>query len=813
MSEPIVSECSELPSVLVKYPGVPLIVLDRERFITLEDLWKVLHPDQTWNMENYEPDVESIWPLFLQLWQEIRGLGFSVVENTLRILHPQDPLRTMFETAMDGLIFDRPPSPKLNSRSRKNGNEKLEFSRDKVLEFLGENGLLSQSMEFYHFRTEQESMAQEVCEALEQEEFLLAEAGTGVGKTLAYLVPSIYWAVATGQKVVVSTRTRALQKQLAEKDLPMLTGVLPFEFDWQVAYGRENYLCLARWYGARHTYEELTIQEGRLLASLNIWLAIGGNGQRQELRWDNQEATIWKRVSSQRHGCAGHMCPWQKQCYFFSARRELQDSDLIVVNHALLLSDMAIGGRILPTYKHLIIDEAHNFDRTAFEKLGISFAAAEGLQLLGRLAEKRERIDRGYLAGLKARHPRLREGIAKAVHNVELVRQGIQGLAQVNIPDNGGISGARRIRPGMEEADDYGWKCREIANLLRDVEKSLLDMVDELAESEDGVALTGLIGEVRETGSNLWLIGESLDRASEEEVIWVEGDHRGLSALAVAPLNIGEELNRLLYPHLRSLILVSATLTVGEKFDYIKNRLGLDNIDGDRIREWLTSSPYDFEQNCRTLAVNNLAEPGSARYAQGVADTIRTIAKNVPRRTMILFTSRSLLQQTARCLEGDLELSDRLISQYQDGDYATLIAKLEHRPDGILLGSDTFWEGVDLPGDMLNCLVLTRLPFRPPTEPLAEAWVEHLTRQGRNGFREYSLAEAVIRFRQGVGRLIRSETDSGALIILDRRFCLPPAGRFYSSLFRHSLPKHAVSEIGYQDLEGELDKWFTKENN
>jgi len=804
-------DSSQLPPALINYPGVPLIVLDRERFVTLEDLWKVLHPDQTWNREEYEADAENLRPLLLRLWQEIRDLGFSVVEETLRILNPQDPLRTLFEAAMEGVIFDRPPPQKMKAHTGKSIPGELEFSRDKVLEFLGERGLLSQTMESYRFRAEQESMAREVCDALEQEEFLLAEAGTGVGKTLAYLVPSIYWASSTGQKVVVSTRTRALQKQLAEKDLPMLSQVLPFGFNWQVAYGRENYLCLARWYGIRYTYEELSVQERRLLAGLNIWLAAGGNGQRQELRWDNQEAAIWKRIGVQRHGCSGNMCPWQYRCYFFSARRELHNCHLIVVNHALLLSDMAIEGRILPAYKHLIIDEAHNFDRTAFEKLGISFTASEGLQLLARLAEKRDRIDRGYLAGLKARHPNIREGIAQAVGKIDLVRQSIRGLAQVSISDSRGIAGTRRIRPGMEEADDYSWKCREIATMLRDVERSLLDMVDELADSEDVVDLNSLIGEVRDTSNNLWLIGESLDRASEEEVIWVEGDQRGLSTLAVAPLNIGEELNRLLYPHLRTLILVSATLTVGEKFDYIKNRLGLDHIDKDRIREWLTPSPYDFEQNCRTLAVKNLAEPGSSQYARAVADTIKTIARNVPLRTMILFTSRSLLQQTARCLEGESEVADRLISQYQDGDYATLIAKLENRPNGILLGSDTFWEGVDLPGDMLNCLVLTRLPFRPPTEPLAEAWVEHLTRQGRNGFREYSLAEAVIRFRQGVGRLIRSETDSGALIILDHRFCLPPVGRSYSSLFRHSLPKHAVSEIGYQELEKELDKWFNKE--
>jgi len=255
--------------------------------------------------------------------------------------------------------------------------------------------------------------------------------------------------------------------------------------------------------------------------------------------------------------------------------------------------------------------------------------------------------------------------------------------------------------------------------------------------------------------------------------------------------------------------MVSATLTVGGSFQYMKRRLGLDRLEPERIREWTSPSPFDFERNCRTLAVRDLAEPGSSRYAEMIARCLKTIAGTVHRRTLVLFTAKSLLLQTANLLrEEGPDLAERLICQYQDGDYGTLVARLAARPDGILLGSEVFWEGVDLPGDMLNCLVLTRLPFRPPTEPLVEAWTELLTRQGRNAFQEYSLAEAVIRFRQGTGRLIRSEVDSGVVVVLDRRFCHPPSGRAYSSLFRDSMPVHSIIEIGYADLDRELNKWF-----
>lgn len=791
-------------------PGKPLVLFEQGKILFLEEVWNVLRPDQAWKGLTGEGMIEAWGQVLQELWQEARQLGFALLQETLPILRPGDPLRDFLDAASEGMILE---TVRGNREGPPRGGQRwepgAEFSRDQVLEVLGPSGIISQSMESYCYRSQQESMAREVCFALEQDEFLLAEAGTGVGKTLAYLVPSIYWAVATEQKVVVSTRTKALQRQLAEKDLPLLTASLPISFTWRTAYGRDNYLCLARWHALKHNPDDLTAEERRLLVGLCIWLNRGGQGEFQELRWDDQGKSIWRLVNCQRHGCGGNLCPWQSQCYFFAARKNLNSADLIVVNHALLLSDMAIGGHILPPYKHLIIDEAHNLDRTAFEKLGTSFSVEEGLRLLSKLSEKRNGIERGYLASLKARFPQCLKELVQSVHLVDLARQSMRGLAECIIAETAGFSGARRIRPGMDGVEELGLVCREIAGALREVERNLEELAEMLSDSEEELAIAGLMGEVRDTINDLWLIGDSLELGSEEEVVWMESDPRGLASIAAAPLDIGTELSQLLYPGLKSLILVSATLTVGKSFDYVKKRLGLDSLEPERIRECLSPSPFDFERNCRTLAVKNLTEPGSLKYAESITQCLKTIARTARKRTLVLFTAKSLLLQTARLLrEEGADLSERIICQYQDGEYSTLIAKLAGRPDGILLGSETFWEGVDLPGDMLNCLVLTRLPFRPPTEPLAEAWTERLIKQGRNAFLEFSLAEAVIRFRQGVGRLIRSETDSGVVVILDRRFCLPPAGRGYSSLFRDSLPAQTIAEINHSDLDQELTNWF-----
>ena len=793
------------------FGGPPLLVLASGDTLSLEDLWNVLRPNQVW--KGLDPDqVESAVRILEELWQESARLDFNLLQETMPILPDRDPVRQLIEAATQGRILkeaEEVETSRINASNReRNPNSESVFSRQEALRALQPTGFISRGMESFSYRPQQVAMADEVCSALENDEFLLAEAGTGVGKTMAYLVPAIYWAVATGQKVVVSTRTKALQRQLAEKDLPLLTASLPVDFAWRVAYGRDNYLCLARWHNLKLNPAELTTEEKRLLVGLAIWLHRGGQGELQELRWNDGGKNIWKHVNCQRHGCGGNMCPWQGRCYYFTARRNLNQADIIVVNHSLLLSDLAVGGHILPDYKHLIIDEAHNLDRTAFEKLSISFGVEEGLRLLARLSEKRGGVERGYLASLKARHPRLAHELAEASNQVEITRQFMRGLAGHRLADNSRWSGTCRIKPEMEGVEELSLVCREIAGALRDVSRSLEGLAELLSDAGEDLTLAGLMGEVRDANNSLWLIADSLDQGSEDEVTWMEVDAGGISFVAAGPLDVGSELGVLLYPNLKSLIMVSATLTVGGRFDYVKDRLGLNSIDPDRLREWVAPSPYDYESNCRTLAVKNLTEPGDLGYADAVARCVQAVAQTSRRRTLVLFTSKSLLLQTVWRLKEEPDLGNRLICQYLDGEFSTLISKLEATPDGILLGAETFWEGVDLPGDMLNCLVVTRLPFRPPSEPWAEAWIERLARQGRNPFVEYSLAEAVIRFRQGIGRLIRSETDSGVLVILDRRFCLPPAGRGYSGLFRASLPLQTITEINHDDLRHEIAAWF-----
>ncbi|MGE5421971.1 MAG: ATP-dependent DNA helicase, partial [Ignavibacteriales bacterium] len=585
--------------------------------------------------------------------------------------------------------------------------------------------------------------------------------------------------------------------------------VLPLDFNWQVAYGRANYLCQTRWNRIQRELDTLSDTERRWAAGLKLWLARGGSGQMQDLQLDNEGVSLWNKISCQRHGCFGNACTWVKECYLNAARRKLAKADVIVINHALLLSDVSAEGRILPEYRHLVIDEAHNLDRTAFDKLGIQFSIHECNRLLNKITEKRDRIERGYLASLHARFPNLTNEIAALRTKVETARQQVLALTAIHISIVVGMSGSRRLTKGMKGIADLSKAGTETSADLRSVERGLYEMAYELREHPEENEVNVLMGEVAEASLAIGVIADSLEALSDEEVVWVEWDDYRIRLLATAPLEIGKRLDELLYKQLDSAIMVSATLTVGDSFTFIKRRLGVDRVDDDRVSVWKTESPFDYDNNCLGLAVKNIQQPGSPQYAESIAECIKTIARNIDKRTLVLFTSRSLLTQTARLLEEEPgEWTGRIISQYQDGEYGTLIAKLQASSDGILFGTETFWEGVDLPGDMLQCLVVTRLPFRPPSEPLTEAWLEHLKRLGRNGFMDYSLPEAVIRFRQGVGRLIRSETDTGVLVILDKRFCVPPAGMRYSELFRTSIPINNLTDINGDQLAGQLASWF-----
>ncbi|MGE5417275.1 MAG: ATP-dependent DNA helicase, partial [Acidobacteriota bacterium] len=580
-------------------------------------------------------------------------------------------------------------------------------------------------------------------------------------------------------------------------------------FKYEIAYGRDNYLCRSRLSNLFNQLQELSSRQRRIAAALTLWVERGGKGQIADLYLDAEEMEVWYGVRCSRYSCTGRECRFFNKCCYFNARKRLAHADLIVTNHALLLSDISAEGKILPEYRYLVVDEAHNLERNAFDKLGASFGVEEGLRILSRLFHKRNGIDRGYLISLQSRFPNLVNEIGRIKQDVERSRRFIEEMSLVPAGLKYEPGGQRRIKVNTRGVRELADGCGATAAALGQVEVGLYSLTEALENHEEENEIREYLGEISDAANSLMTIADVLGSENPDYVSWIDQEDGVLRIAACSPLELGAKLHEMLYSKLNTGIFVSATLTVGKSFDFMKQRLGLDMVEKDRMQTWYMSSPFDYAANCRTMLVKDAAQPGTPDFLETIVDCVITAAEACRKRMMVLFTSKSLMLQAADSIsKHSPDLARRLISQYRDGEYSVLLSKLESMSDAILLGTETFWEGVDLPGELLSCLIVTRLPFRPPSEPLTEAVVERMDSQGKNGFYGYSLPEAVIRFKQGLGRLIRSETDSGVIIILDSRLRKPPAGKGYSPLFREGIPMQPLTEVNMGDLANEIKKWF-----
>lgn len=810
-------EMTEIQGPFLVFPG-------SKAGFSLRELWDLLRPDVLWPPG--EVDRASSLDILADLWRRVRALGLEKIYHVIRVLTAEDPLSAFFTLASHDMVLKVPAESK--SQDDEEGGKdaaRQDFDPDRIEHFFAEDGPLRDLMIDYRRRPDQLKMALEVALTLRNRGFLMAEAGTGVGKSFAYLVPCIYWAVSQKKKVVVATRTKALQKQLVDKDLPLLKQALSLDFSWQVAYGRENYLCLRRLTSLANSQENMDRKKRRFLASLIIWAASGGTGQLQDLKGDQETLQFWKEVSCLKSGCLGKNCRFKTFCFLNQARSRMAKCDILITNHALLLSDLANEGRVLPEYRYLVVDEAHNLERAAFDHLGTVFVLTETRGLVsyitgGGIKEEKEsrkgafirgqaKREQGFVGHLQDRYPHL----APAISQLRLLGRKnmdfLKDLSDVGLACGNGSLSQRRLKPG-KGLGKLKRAAEGLRDCLLDLGEGLRQLAFELADyEEDWAMLEMLAGEVMEKAGQLSVIAEAMDGADEKEVLWAEWAPGELVRLGKTPLLVGEILSRRLYQQLDAAVFVSATLTVGGSFDFIKERLGLHLVEEERLRQWWAGSPYDYETNCLVVTVKDVKEPGTEEYVHDLCRTLEAVITSVRKRTLVLFTSRQLLLDTAEKLGRTREISQKLICQYRDGEFKGLIEGLAREPEAVLLGAETFWEGVDLPGELLQCLVITRLPFRSPADPLAEATTEYLTKKRRNAFLEYSLPEAVLRFRQGVGRLLRRETDFGAVVVLDSRFCLPPKGKRYSRLFRESIPGGKVVEVPSDALMGTLKSWFT----
>jgi predicted DnaQ family exonuclease/DinG family helicase len=721
-----------------------------------------------------------------------------------------------------GLLFsrdrdERPLKPKAH-------NDPLDV--DALAHLLGPDGLFAQAFEGYEYRPQQIEMLRAVARAFNDGATLLVEAGTGTGKSLAYLIPAIYWAVQNNQRVVISTNTINLQDQLYVKDIPDLRKVLPFEFKAALLKGRSNYLCRNRLESLRKS-EKLDNDQVRVLAKVLAWLPSTATGDSAELiLMGPAENAVWSRIASDADHCSAERCQFQQEgkCFFYRAREKAESAHVIIVNHALLLSDMATENHVLPEYNYLVVDEAHHLEARATDALSFE-ASSSSLELLLRgLANERGGLI-GNLAGA-LRHsdvpPRLKSEVQNIFNDIaDDVERAIRGVydffaalekfldAQAPSPGENDsaydrqirLTPTRRAQPAWSEVeiawDDFGARLRKVREGMEKIYKAWNDL-DEYEVPGHYDLLQELAAAMRRVSETRAQLEALVTKPQANGIYWAEVNKNNRTiSLHAAPLYVGELLQKQLFAGKSATILTSATLCVDKSFAHIKSRLGI----GDWADELAVGSPFDYANAAMVYVPTDIPEPGQPGYQKAAEAALIDLLRATQGRALVLFTSLSQLNATYRAITRPLEEDGIIvIAQNLDGSRRQVLETFKTQERTVLLGTKSFWEGVDVVGEALSCLVIARLPFSVPSDPIFAARSETF----EDSFSKYAVPEAVLRFRQGFGRLIRSKNDRGIVVVLDKRVLTKSYGR----MFIESLPPVSKYQGPLKELPQFAAKWI-----
>ncbi len=680
---------------------------------------------------------------------------------------------------------------------------------------LRKGGRIAELLPGYEERQPQTRMLEKVARALNQGSHLMIEAGTGTGKSLAYLLPAIEWALANKMPVVVSTNTKNLQSQLWDQDIPLSRKALEKPFDAALIKGRANYLCLRKLlYTLRQAQRELSEEERAAMLPILTWLMKTRTGDIAENTGflGLGVPSLWEHLFSSGPDCPGRHCRYYRSCFLMKARALALSADLIVANHALVFSELTLqSSAVLPKYYHIVLDEAQNIEDVATDHLAVSLDRWRLYRPLRRLF----RHDRtGAGTGLI---PTTLAQISRATALPEATQDGLRELAnhilEFVIPVEERAAGMLaavealvssrlsddRIRYEQALLGQESWQevIRRKEPLISSL-GSLISAMGRLQDAMEGPALDAIefgpetLAELRAQSELLQQISSDIEfllRADDPDyVYWAERrsaqppDYR----LAAAPLDI----SRLLYAHMyepkRSVILSSATLTSSGSFDYLKNRLGLAYVPEDRIEAADVGTTFDYPSQCRVLIPTFLPEPRdeSGKFAEELAGFLAKLCPAIPGGTLVLFTSYQMLNEVQPPLARALPKGTLLLAQGLSGSREQIARLFQRNSRAVLMGTHSFWEGVDFPGQSLSCLVIAKLPFHVHTDPVVEARCELLRERGQDPFLSYSLPYAVLRFRQGFGRLIRRKEDKGVIVVCDKRV----VSKRYGSAFLRSLP-------------------------
>lgn len=703
-----------------------------------------------------------------------------------------------------------------------NPENPMTLDLEEVASILEYGGPFSQYFEAYEHRPEQVEMLKAVTNALSTGKHLMVEAGTGVGKSFAYLIPAALFATRNNTRVIISTNTINLQDQLIQKDIPDLRAALNMDLRASVLKGRANYLCPRRLENLKH-FGPHNVDEMRVLAKVMVWQLVNRSGDRNEINLNgNSEREVWLRLSAEDDACTTETCLKRTggACPFNLAKNASQTAHLLVVNHALLLSDIATGSKVLPEYSYLIVDEGHHlesattsalsFRLTQFDverllkEVGGSNAGILG-RVLGETHDALRPSDFGLLqqkvsraTDLAFRLEQLNREFFNTINAFAVFQR--EGQPQNNYSWQARVLPSTRTLPGWDEVeiswDAAGETLGLLLNTLVEIHKGASELFSAGHDQLEDVI--GDIGNIYRRLSEVHMnISGMIGKPNEGQIYWIEVNPNGNRlSLNAAPLRVGELIEKYLWHEKASVVLTSATLTAHNEFQYLRSTLGADEAD-----EMQLGSPFDYESSTLLYIPNDIPEPNASGYQQALDRAIISTAKSTGGRMLVLYTSYAALKKTSAAITGPLASAD--IYVYEQGDGASpnaLLESFKSTERAVLLGTRSFWEGVDVPGGSLSVVFITKLPFDVPTDPLIAARSEMY----EDSFNEYYLPEAILKFRQGFGRLIRTASDRGVVAILDRRVLTKQYGRF----FLESLPQCTSRQGPVINLAREAGKWL-----
>jgi len=631
-------------------------------------------------------------------------------------------------------------------------------------------GFISRSLTGFEVRPQQVEMASAIQRALMDGRHLAVEAGTGVGKSFAYLIPFIELVCRTGSKALISTYTITLQEQLINKDIPFLADCIPQKFIAALAKGRGNYLCKRRLEFALRRQRSLFDDFGSKLELISNWANETEDGSLSDMPFlpKNQ---IWDRVKSEHGNCRSRKCPHFRTCFYWRARRCLEKADIVVANHALLFSDLVLkegGVSILPDYGFVVIDEAHNIEHVAGDHFGINISNHRIRFLLDGLYNPR--THKGLLAYMNAE---------KAIDMVSRTRREV-GIFLNHIRDwYEGTKEETKGRCYKNFVDDT------ISGYLKDLGSELTKLSKQSKEVDEKLEIMRFVDHCKALVQDL---ENFLTQKQADHVYWVEVNGNGTATVRLrsAAVNVGPDVKRCLFDKYESVILTSATLSTGaagEKgcFDFFVSRIGLDDFDAVKL-----GSPFDYEKQVTIYIEKDLPNPNESAFTGAAAEVLKKYVLKTTGRAFVLFTSYAMLKEMADKLSEWLaENNIELLQQGSDVDRTTLLKRFKAEGNSVLFGTDSFWQGVDVPGETLSNVIIVRLPFAVPDQPLLAGRLEQIRELGGNPFYDYQLPSAIIKFKQGFGRLIRSKIDTGIVVILDSRII----SRSYGAKFLAAIPK------------------------